>query len=232
VKCADLNCGRQAKIGSAYCSDTCAPTAPRATGNTRYGRPTGSSNSEASTDHSDPYSDDENTGENETDAEPTSSDDENTGDTTSERTTPEDESESSRRERRKKSANISGRTAIKTPENGESGMSETESEKMQRSLPAKMPETLPASLNAPATNSPPEGSTTRNLIEDSVRDLRGMMHSAAKVVRRTTRAEGNARLDPALINAAANCSKQMASLMRLQLDWSKHVHGAEREKAK
>ena len=60
-------------------------------------------------------------------------------------------------------------------------------------------------------------SESTSLIDDSVRQLHGLMSD----VRTAIKSKGTERMDPQLVNAACNCAKQISGLLKLQLQWEK-----------
>lgn len=104
-------------------------------------------------------------------------------------------------------------------------MPETVNENARKSLPAVTEGSLPESSNERDESSRLEISASTNLIGESIQDLRSMMRSVAENVRLKTGADASARLDPLIINAGANCAKNISGLMRLQLDFMKFERG-------
>lgn len=66
-------------------------------------------------------------------------------------------------------------------------------------------------------------SESMNLIDDSVKHLHGLMKSVGSHLkeRANTLDSRNAFVDPALVNSACNCAKQIAQLLKVKLEMKK-----------
>ncbi len=236
VKCQDVNCLRQAKPGSKWCSDICAPTEPRATAAMTSVRTMASLDAEALGDLSEESSDEDDTGPSESEIEePTQRSSLYSG----------HGGESTRKEDRERPIELSARARRSETESekrpgetvtrnimseGERGMQKIESEKSETFLDDETPMIRQGSSTALAESSNPEALDSTSLIGESIKDLRSMMKSVAEHVRSKTGVDGSARLDPLIINAGSNCAKNISGLMRLQLDFMKFRHESKAKK--
>lgn len=106
-------------------------------------------------------------------------------------------------------------------ERGELGMPKTETATLSKSAPAAIVETLPAKLEEQSSTSSAEPLISMHLIDDSVTHLHGLMKGIASEAREAEKR----RLDPAMVNAACNCAKNIYGLMRLKFDVVKASRG-------
>ena len=101
-------------------------------------------------------------------------------------------------------------------ERGGSGMQGTESATSLKSDDAEMPVIRRATPSVQYDNTSEATSDSLNLIDDSSKHMFGLMKSVA--------IEDHERLrDPRVIHAAANCAKQIHSLIRLKFDILKEL---------
>lgn len=66
--------------------------------------------------------------------------------------------------------------------------------------------------------------STMSLIDNSAMHMHSLMKSISSSVRKRVDGDGHTYIEPALINAAANTTKQMASLLKLKLDFHKEIN--------
>lgn len=64
-----------------------------------------------------------------------------------------------------------------------------------------------------------------NLLDSSIRQLYGLMVDVASDVRKKSRPGIESYIDSKTVNAACNCAKQMASLLKLKIDFKKMEGG-------
>lgn len=222
MKCLDTNCHRTARIGSDYCSDICAPTAPRNTRNIKSGFPTPFSSSTEYIGPSNPSDSDGSTGPNETEnVAPIRSRSSNSAlvgvNTRSENLSPV--LEFSARARPVKTANEAQKSELIPGgiSNGGAGTPKIETANCETLTEEKTPMTHDELSIEPAPTLPPATLDSTSLIGESIKDLRSMLSAVAGNVTE----KQNARVDPMVVMSGAACAKGITNLMRLQLEFMK-----------
>ncbi len=198
-KCQGDSCHRNAKSGSNYCSDFCAPPVKAPFRRpTSYAPATDSYSSEERSDESEASSDDD---------EPTSSAPEHLMSEKPERNARKDHTTRTTRSQ-------SPRPEKNTEEEGTDPVQNTTEIMTESALVARPPR---QELDEALPNFAGETFRSKSLIGDSVKQLHELMSDVSNVIKK----KGSDRIDPQLVNAACNCAKQIGSLLKLQIEYDK-----------